>query len=98
MNDVIHQLTERNSAPKLTEPGPDKITLDYMMQAALRAPDHAWLTPWRFIQLQGDARAALGDVFAEALTRRDPEADAAALDKAKAAPLRAPLLMVVVCR
>ena len=98
MNDVIYQLTERNSAPRLTTPGPDKVTLEYMMQAALRAPDHAWLTPWRFIQLEGPSREKLGDVFADAMQRRDPDADEAALDRARAAPLRAPLVMVVVCR
>jgi len=98
MNEVIYQLTERNSSPRLTEPGPDKVTLDYMLQAALRAPDHAWLTPWRFIQVEGEARNALGDVFADALLRRDPKADEAALAKARSATLRAPLLMVVVCR
>ena len=63
MNETIQQLLTRNSAPRLTEPGPDKTTLDYMFQAALRAPDHAWLQPWRFLLIEGADRARLGEVF-----------------------------------
>ena len=37
-------------------------------------------------------------MFLEALLSRNPEADEAARDKALAAPLRAPLLVVVICR
>ncbi|MDJ0879856.1 MAG: nitroreductase family protein [Halieaceae bacterium] len=98
MNETIQQLLSRNSAPKLTEPGPDRATLDYMFQAALRAPDHAWLQPWRFITIEGNAREQLGEVFLESLLQDDPGADDAARSKAMAAPLRAPLLVVVVCR
>ncbi len=98
MNDVIYQLTTRNSAPRLTVPGPDKATLDYMLQAAVRAPDHAWLTPWRFLLVEGESRHELGELFATAFAAREPDADAAAIDKVRASPLRAPLVVVVICR
>ena len=98
MNETILQLTTRNSAPRLCEPAPDKVTLDYMMEAALRAPDHAWLQPWRFLVVRGESRDALGRVFEKALLAGNPEADEEARNKALAAPLRAPLMVVVVCR
>ena len=98
MNETILQLTQRNSAPRLTVPGPDKVSLDYMFQAAVRAPDHAWLQPWRFLVVEGEDRDRLGRVFEEALLKRQPDADQATRDKALAAPLRAPLMVVVVCR
>ena len=98
MNEVIEQLTSRNSAPRLTSPAPDSASLDYMFRAALRAPDHAWLQPWRFLVIEGEAREQLGQVFLEALLARDPGADEAAREKALAAPLRAPMLVVVICR
>ncbi len=98
MNDTIEQLLCRNSAPRLTDPGPDRATREYMFQAALRAPDHAWLQPWRFLTIEGEARDRLGEVFLESLLQEDPGADEAARDKALAAPRRAPLLVVVVCR
>ena len=98
MNETLRQLHERNSAPKLTEPGPDDTALDAMFAAALRAPDHAWLRPRRFLVVRGDDRAALGQVFLQSLLAGNPQADEAARTKAANAPLRAPLLVIVICR
>lgn len=98
MNEVIDQLTTRNSAPRLTSPAPDRASLEYMFRAALRAPDHAWLQPWRFLVIEGEAREKLGELFLAALLEKDPDADEAARAKAASAPLRAPMLVVVVCR
>ena len=97
MNEILKQLQSRNSAPRLTEPGPDEYTLEQMFIAAVRAPDHAWLQPWRFIVVAGEAREQLGKVFVDALLAVNPNADEAARIKAQGAPLRAPLLVVAVC-
>jgi len=98
MKNALQLLHERNAAPKLESPGPDAAALENMFRAALRAPDHAWLQPWRFLVVEGESRVALGRVFRRSLLAEDSAADAAALDKAAAAPLRAPLVVVVVCR
>jgi nitroreductase len=98
MNETLHFLQQRNSAPKLTEPGPGAAELEEIFTAALRAPDHAWLQPWRFLVVAGDRRQALGQVLADALLARNPEADEAARLKAASAPLRAPTVVVVVTR
>ena len=98
MNDIMDFLLSRNSAPRLTEPAPDAATLETMFKVAMRAPDHAWLHPWRFITVRGDRREAMGAVLEQSLMLRNPEADATARDKARKAPLRAPLLVVVVVR
>ena len=98
MNEILHFLQSRNSAPKLTGPGPGVQEMDEIFAAALRAPDHAWLRPWRFLVVTEERRSALGQVFAEALQARNPEADEAALAKAANAPLRAPVLVVVITR
>lgn len=98
MNETLHFLQQRNSAPKLTEPGPGEAELQEIFAAALRAPDHAWLRPWRFLVVSGDRRTALGQVLSRALRERNPQADEAALAKASNAPLRAPTLVVVVTR
>lgn len=66
-----------------------------MFQAALRAPDHLRLRPWRFLVVEGDRREALGQVLLDCLLRRDPQADESVRTKALNAPLRAPLLIVV---
>lgn len=96
--DALTLLQQRNSAPKLSEPGPDQAALDTMLRAALRAPDHANLRPWRFLVIQGDARLKLGDLFAEALATRNPDSTDAERDKARSKALRAPLVIAVAVR
>lgn len=47
----------------LTEPGPDNSQLELIAAAALRAPDHGALTPFRLCVVQGDARQILAQLF-----------------------------------
>lgn len=96
--DAIELLITRSSNGKLQEPAPDATTLALAVQAALRAPDHANLRPWRLQIVRGDARARLGDVFADALAQRQPGATQAELDKVRGKPLRAPLIIIVSTR
>jgi len=49
----------------LAEPGPDETQLLTMTQAALRAPDHAGLVPFRFKVVRGTQRDALAELFAQ---------------------------------
>ncbi len=98
MSDVLQRLQTRNSAPRLVAPAPSREQLDELLQAALRAPDHAWLRPWRFIAIEGERRDDFGEVLERCLLRRDPAADPSAREKARQAPLRAPLVLVVIAR
>jgi nitroreductase len=79
----------------LHEPAPDGIELQTILESAMRAPDHASLRPWRFLIIRGDARRELGEVFADALCRRDPLADGAAREKEMTRPMRSPLIVAV---
>lgn len=83
-------LAARASNGKLGEPAPDDATLDAIVSAALRAPDHGALRPWRVFAVRGDARARLGDVFAEV-----EGGEGEAVERARRKPLRAPLVLVV---
>ncbi len=93
--DALEALITRASPAALTGPAPDARALDQILRAAVRAPDHGRLRPWRFILVEGVARSALGDVLADALGRREPGAPDAALAKERAKPMRAPLIIVV---
>lgn len=93
--DAMTLLYNRASNPKLGEPGPDAETLREILDAAVRAPDHGLLRPWRLWTIQGVAREKLGEVLAEAQRRREPDTDEAQLEKTRAKPLRAPLIVVV---
>jgi nitroreductase len=92
---LLDALKTRNSAPRLCAPAPDDAQLNEMLRCALRSPDHAWLRPWRFVSVRGEQRDKLGELMEASLLRREPGAEQAARDKARNAPLRAPLLIVV---
>ncbi|HEY3532992.1 MAG TPA: nitroreductase family protein, partial [Casimicrobiaceae bacterium] len=96
--DALQALTTRASPQALMAPAPDAATLERLFQAAIRAPDHGRLRPWRFMIIEGAARETFGDVLAAALRRREPQVPEAALVKERAKPLRAPLIVVVAAR
>lgn len=96
--DALDLLLNRVSVTRLADPAPNAAQLDLIFRAALRAPDHGQLRPWRFLTVQGDARERLGEVFVEALGLRQPDVAEEALRKAQKMPLRAPMVLVVIAR
>ena len=93
--DALEALTTRVSGKDLVEPAPDELELHAILSAALRAPDHGHLRPWRISVVRGAAREKLGALMVDALRRRHPDATPAQLDKERNRPLRAPLVLVV---
>jgi nitroreductase len=61
---ALELLHTRESAKRLQEPAPTESALEAIFAAAVRAPDHGQLRPWRFIVIRGDARMRFGDVIA----------------------------------
>jgi nitroreductase len=94
--DAIELLINRNSEGKLIEPAPSENDLNTILQAALRAPDHARMRPWRFLIVEGQARHKLGESYARAAKISNPDIKENQLDKFRKQPLRAPLMIVVI--
>ncbi len=94
---VLDALINRASMPPrlFSDAAPARADIERMLEAAMSAPDHGAVHPWRFHLIEGEARNKLGDLFAEVLLDRDPFAPTAAIEKAKARPLRAPLIITV---
>lgn len=90
---VIQALCQRNSQPRLIDPGPTEAEIAQMVQCAVRAPDHGHLRPWQFVAITGERRNALGDVFVRSLQLRQPDAPEAEIQRARTAPLRAPVML-----
>ena len=91
--------SRRSSSPKaLAGPGPSDTEVDAMIQAAVAAPDHGRLRPWRFIQITDAGRDALGELFVEAKERQSPDCSAADLERERDRAARAPGLIAVVAR
>jgi nitroreductase len=87
---ALLQARETVLPKRLGAPGPDAAQLQALLAAAGHAPDHGRLLPWRFVLVPQEARAALGEAFAQALLERDaqatPEQQAQAREKAERAP------------
>ena len=84
------------SAKAMGEPGPDAVQLCQLLEAASRVPDHGKLFPWRFLVIAGDARAALGEVLAEALVARNPGVSESLKRFERGRFLRAPVVVAVI--
>jgi len=76
------------SALTLTTPAPTEGELATLLRLATRVPDHGKLFPWRFVVLQGEAKARfIAGLEAIAQSRADGDRLIAKLGKIKAPPL-----------
>jgi len=94
--EAIDALLNRASMPLLEAPGPTESQLEIMFQAALRAPDHGALRPFRFLVIEGEARNRLGELFLEATLEDNPELPEEKRKKTLNMPLRAPSMVIVI--
>lgn len=93
MNALLTSLLQRRSLkPKfLQHPSPSEAELKLACQAALRAPDHGRLVPYRFIQIPENERSTLAQVYADAASNLGyPEEK---IDKARSKALKGPGLL-----
>lgn len=95
---VLAALLARQSlgVKHLAEPGPDDAELAAMAAVALRAPDHAELTPFRFRVVRGEARDRLAALFEQAARDAGKDEAAARVDADRAR--RAPVTVAVLAR
>lgn len=97
--DAIAALTQKVSVPKLTGPAPTPSQLSTMFAAALRAPDHARLTPWEYWVVEGEAKLRqFGECMLRGALEDEPDMPEAKQEKILNNPLRAPLLVVAVAK
>jgi nitroreductase len=95
---VLQHLRSRRSvsAGAMTGPAPGREALEAMLTIAARVPDHKKLAPWRFIVIEGDARAAFGERLAEICAANEPDASPARLETERGRFTRAPVVIAVV--
>ncbi|WP_028109749.1 NAD(P)H nitroreductase [Ferrimonas futtsuensis] len=94
--DALTLLTQRHSAPRLSEPGPDSQQLDTILAAAVKAPDHMALTPWQFVIAQGEGLLKLGEIFYQAAKTKGESGEG--LARARLLPTRAPMVITVIAK
>jgi nitroreductase len=92
---VLDAIYTRQSVGKMKPDPVPKADIEKLLSAAVQAPNHYKVRPWRFVVLTGEGRSKLGDVMAQVLKRRFPDVEQAALDKERGKPLRSPVVIAV---
>lgn len=98
MSDVIEFLKTRRSVKprEMNGAGPTQAELETILTIGARVPDHGKLAPWRFIVFQGEARDRAGAIIADVFTKRNLDAQADDIARARASLTEAPLVIAVV--
>lgn len=95
--EALELLLNRRSIAKLSAPAPEGLSLENIIKAGLRAPDHGALTPWRFVISQGDkGLQKLADILVSAA--QFDQCDEAVIEKVSKAPFRAPMVITVIAK
>jgi nitroreductase len=93
--DVFDAIVNRHSQGKVKPDPVPRQLIEKLLDAAVQAPNHYKVRPWRFVVLTGEARTRLGDVMSASQRARHPEFPVEAFDKCRDVPLRAPVLIAV---
>lgn len=87
--------TRRSGKPRdMIAPGPDAATLDAILAAAIRTPDHGKLAPWRFVKVAADQRTPFAALLQRAYRAERPEPGRAEIEAIEQFAHQAPALVV----
>ncbi|ACZ43071.1 nitroreductase [Thermobaculum terrenum ATCC BAA-798] len=92
---LLELIRSRRSVGKVAQDPPPRELIEQVLEAAVTAPNHHLTQPWRFFVIAGSARERLGEAMAAAESRAHPDSPQAALDRVRAKPLRAPVIIAV---
>lgn len=93
--EVLQAIHHRQSVGKVRPDPIPKEVIERLLDAAVQAPNHHKVRPWRFFVLQGNALRRLGDIMAESLHLRKPEISEEGLAAERAKALRAPVIIAI---
>lgn len=92
--DVLKAIKTRRSFGLVKDEKIDREIIEQILEAGTWAPCHYRTEPWRFFVLEGEGRKKLGEVL-EQIAKNNGEEDEIKLEKTRAKPLRAPLIITV---
>ena len=93
--DALEAISQRHSTSTFKPDPVSREVIEKLLNAAVQAPNHFKVHPWRFVVLQGDALERLGDALADSLRRRVPNAPPEAYQKEREKAFRSPLQIAV---
>ena len=93
--DTIDAIHTRQSIGKVKPEPVPRAMIEKLLSAAVQAPNHYKVRPWRFVVLTGKGRDRLGEAMAAALKEKQPDFPEVAFEKEKSKPLRSPVVIAV---
>jgi nitroreductase len=93
--EVFEAIHTRQSIGQVKPDAVSRDLIEKMLSAAVQAPNHYKVRPWRFVVLTGASREKLGEVMAQSTKAAKPEATEEELQKDRQKPLRAPVVIAV---
>lgn len=93
--EVFEAIYNRHSQGKVKPDPLPRELIEKLLDAAVQAPNHYKVRPWRFVVLTGKGLNKLGDAMAASQQERHPEFPLESFDKCRALPLRAPVVIAV---
>src|SRR5512136_2490427 len=90
--EAIH--TRQSIGQVRPDPVPREL-IEKLLSAAVQAPNHYKVRPWRFVIMTGAGREKLGEAMARSTKISKPDATEDDLQKDRAKPLRAPVVIAV---
>jgi len=99
--DAIAAIERRTSVRRFRPEPVPRATIERLLDAAVRAPNHKLTEPWRFAVLLGSAKARFADIQADHRAKRQDgpnSSDALAVaEKKRRETLDTPAIIVVMC-
>jgi nitroreductase len=93
--DALQTIQTRHSVGRVKPDAVPREVIEKLLDAAVQAPNHYKVRPWRFVVLTGSGRNKLGEVMAQSMKARFPQLTEEALNKERGKPLRSPVLIAV---
>ncbi|MCP1269496.1 nitroreductase family protein [Acetobacter cerevisiae] len=91
----MDMLLTRASTDHLAEPAPSDAQLSEILAAAMRAPDHGKLRPWRYVVIRDEARPVLAERIVASMKRMDAEAPEFKIEKRRKRFSTMPLILAL---
>ncbi|OUI96155.1 oxidoreductase [Acetobacter indonesiensis] len=91
----MDMLLSRASTDHLAEPAPNAAQLSDILAAAMRAPDHGKLRPWRYVVIEGDARPQMAERIVASMQRLDADAPEFKIEKRRNRFSTMPLILAL---
>lgn len=93
--DVVEAIYTRQSIGQVKPDPVPRELIEKLLSAAVQAPNHYKVRPWRFAVMTGAGRERLGEAMAQSTQMAKPDATAEDLQKDREKPLRAPVVIAV---